>query len=193
MTALTLPPGDDPMRRFSQDSYMRAWRFAAEKHRGQTMTGSDLPYVTHVGAVAMEVIAALMVEAVAEPDLAVVVALLHDTIEDTGATQDEIAAAFGDAVARGVAALSKDPRLPKEERLADSLRRIKLAPPEIALVKLADRVVNLEPAPPDWSRDKRRTYRAEARTILAELGAASPSLAARLADKIARYDGGDAP
>lgn len=37
---------------FSRDLYMRAWHFAAARHNGQKMSGSELPYVTHVGAVA---------------------------------------------------------------------------------------------------------------------------------------------
>ena len=72
--------------------------------------------------------------------------------------------------------------------MADSLRRILAQPREVQLVKLADRTVNMEPAPPHWSAEKRATYRAQAQEILDALGSASPSLAARLRDKIARYE-----
>jgi (p)ppGpp synthase/HD superfamily hydrolase len=172
---------------FSRDLYMRAWYFAAHRHDGQRMSGPDVPYITHVGAVAMEVLATLAIETFADPDLAVACALLHDTVEDTKTTTEDIAAQFGAAVAAGVGALSKDARVPKEERMADSLRRIRDQPREVWMVKLADRTVNMEPAPPHWSADKRRTYRDQAQTILDQLGSASPSLAARLAMKIARY------
>ena len=127
---------------FDRDLYMRAWWFAAERHAGQTVPGTELPYVVHVGAVAIEVIATVTAEAVDDPNLAVACALLHDTIEDTGVSLAEIASAFGAAVAAGVAALSKDGSLPKHEKMGDSLRRIKLQPREVAIVKLADRVVN---------------------------------------------------
>ena len=87
---------------------MRAWSFAAARHGDQKVPGSELPYITHVGAVAMEVLATLAVEELADPDLAVACALLHDTVEDTSTTASEIASAFGAAVAEGVLALSKD-------------------------------------------------------------------------------------
>ena len=174
--------------RFSRDLYMRAWHFAAARHNGQKVPGSELPYITHVGAVAMEVLATIALDDVASPDLAVACALLHDTVEDTETTTDEIADAFGAAVADGVRALSKDKAIPKLEQMADSLRRIQEQPREIWLVKLADRTVNMEPAPAHWSMDKRRTYQQQAFMILEQLGSASPSLSARLREKIARYE-----
>ncbi len=173
---------------FSRDLYMRAWHFAAARHNDQKVPGSELPYITHVGAVAMEVLATIALDEVASPDLAVACALLHDTVEDTETTTGEIAEAFGVAVADGVRALSKDDALPKAEQMADSLRRIQQQPREIWIVKLADRAVNMEPAPAHWSMDKRRTYQRQAITILEQLGSASPSLAARLREKITRYE-----
>ena len=173
---------------FSRDLYMRAWHFAATRHLGQKVPSSELPYVTHVGAVAMEVLATLALEDFAEPDLAVACALLHDTVEDTETTPEQIATEFGPAIAAGVSALSKDDALPKNERMADSLRRILGQPREVWLVKLADRTVNMEPAPAHWSSEKRRAYQAQAIEIVEALGSASPSLAARLREKIARYE-----
>ena len=173
---------------FSRDLYMRAWHFAAARHNGQNVPGSDLPYITHVGAVAMEVLATIANDEVADPDLAIACALLHDTVEDTETTTDEIATGFGVAVADGVRALSKDKAIPKAEQMADSLRRIQEQPREIWIVKLADRAVNMDPAPAHWSMDKRRKYQLQAAAILEQLGSASPSLAARLREKIARYD-----
>lgn len=55
------------------------------------------------------------------------------------------------------------------------------------MVRLADRVVNLEPPPAHWSADQRRAYRDEARVIVDALGAASPALVARLRAKLERY------
>jgi (p)ppGpp synthase/HD superfamily hydrolase len=91
---------------YSPDRYLAALRFAAEKHLPQKFPGTDLPYLMHVVTVASEVIAHLPLLDLADPDLAVTSALLHDTIEDTSATYDEIAARFGAAVADGVAALN---------------------------------------------------------------------------------------
>lgn len=177
---------------WSQEKYLAAWLFAAEAHGAQTVPGTALPYVVHVGAVAMEVTAALVNgSAVDNPDLAVQCALLHDVIEDTSISVDLVAARFGDAVAAGVLALSKDSRLPtKTEQMADSLRRIQQQPREVWMVKLADRTVNLQPPPPHWAAAKIAAYREEARTILAVLGPADAYLAKRLAQKIEVYPGG---
>lgn len=173
---------------FSVDRYIDAMRFAAAAHQAQTEQGSELPYFVHVVAVAGEVIATLAAHDGIDADLAVTCALLHDTVEDTSVTLDQIRARFGDAVAAGVAALSKNEQLPtKLEQMADSLRRIKQQPREIALVKLADRITNLAAPPAHWSKDKRTAYREEAVTIVDALGDASPVLAARLRARIAAY------
>jgi (p)ppGpp synthase/HD superfamily hydrolase len=167
--------------------YVDALRFAAIRHRGQVVPGGDLPYLLHVTSVTAEVIAALERERFADPDLAVQCALLHDVVEDTGTAVDEIAARFGHKVADGVAALSKDGALPKPERMADSLRRIRAQPHEVWIVKLADRITNLAPPPPGWTAEKRAGYRDEAGEILRALAEASVYLADRLAARIARY------
>jgi (p)ppGpp synthase/HD superfamily hydrolase len=174
-------------RMWSPDLYLDAFRFAAERHAGQLVPGSALPYIVHVASVAAEVMGALAREAVSRPDLAVACAVLHDTIEDTSTTSDEIAARFGPDVAAGVRALSKDASLPKQVRMGDSLARLRAQPREVWLVKLADRIVNLGPPPSDWSTDKRRAYQAEARDILSELGEASPYLAGRIDARITAY------
>jgi (p)ppGpp synthase/HD superfamily hydrolase len=156
------------------------------------MPRPDVPYVVHVATVAAEVIAALEVEPLPDPDLAVTCALLHDTIEDTATTRADVAAAFGDAVADGVLALSKNGSLPKPEQMADSLRRIRAQPREVWAVKLADRIANLAEPPAYWNTDKRRAYRAEAYAIADALGDAHAYLDARLrsrADGYTRYIG----
>src|SRR5690606_17177096 len=115
-------------------------------------------------------------------------ALLHDTMEDTRVTYDDIAERFGQQVAEGVAALTKDPRVPKAHRMAESLERIKLQPHAVWLVKLADRTANMQSPPAHWSPEKRVAYQVEAREIHSALAEASPVLAARLAAKIDAYD-----
>lgn len=174
---------------WSQDTYLAALRFAAEAHSGQTITGTDLPYLLHLSLVGMEVIAALHAEPGHDADLAVQCALLHDVIEDTPVGYAEVAARFGAAVADGVLALTKDPALPKDQQMADSLARIQLQPPSVWLVKLADRICNLQPPPAHWTPAKAAAYRAEAELIAHTLGEASPLLAARLRAKIAGYGG----
>jgi len=175
------------MNAWTQEGYLRALRFAAEAHGAQTVPGTTLPYLVHVTLVTMEVIAALRVEPEHEQELAVQCVLLHDVIEDTDRTEDPLRTAFGPAVASGVSALSKDKALPKDERLPDSLRRIRAQPAEIWMVKLADRIVNLQPPPAHWDARKIAAYRDEAILIHDRLKEASPFLAARLRQKIEIY------
>lgn len=169
------------------DRYIAAARFAAEVHRGQTVPGTDVPYLLHITTVCAEVMASLSVEPADDPDLAVRCALLHDAMEDAGVSRETLTGRFGAPVADGVAALSKNPDIPKSDRMADSLARIRRQPFAVWRVKLADRITNLQPPPPGWSREKIAAYGEEARSILRELGAASPFLAKRLEEKIIRY------
>ncbi|HYU81459.1 MAG TPA: HD domain-containing protein [Candidatus Polarisedimenticolia bacterium] len=172
---------------FSPERYIAALEFAAARHRTQLVPGTDLPYVVHVVSVAAELTAVLAESRVDWPDLAVQCALLHDTIEDTGTRYDEVAAAFGADVADGVAALSKNEALPKAERMADSLRRIRLQPREIWMVKLADRINNLSAPPAYWTAEKRVAYRDEAIEIANALGSASILLDSRIRERIVSY------
>src|SRR5688572_18850309 len=101
-----MPPSTiQPM--WNPDTYLRALRFAAERHATQLVPGTSLPYVVHLSSVAAEVMRGITVEPVDDPDLAVACALLHDVMEDTVTTYDELLGAFGADVANGVAALTK--------------------------------------------------------------------------------------
>lgn len=171
-----------------QDAILAAWRFAAQAHLGQTLPDGDLPYVIHIGTVAMEVLATHAMEPLANPNLAMQCALLHDTVEDCGTSLEEIEARFGKDVAAGVSALSKRADLPKTGAMTDSLARIRQQPQEVWAVKLADRISNLQPPPSRWTLAKRAQYLEEARTILAVLGEGNPILASRLARKILAYE-----
>lgn len=151
------------------------------------MSGSELPYVIHVGMVCMEVMAALTVEPGRDGDLAVQCALLHDVIEDTKTTYALVAAEFGKPVADGVLALTKNDALEKVLQMADSLARIREQPHEVWMVKLADRISNLQPPPVYWTKEKIAAYRAEAEMIHAALRGASDFLAERLWGKITAY------
>jgi len=175
------------MVQWSQDLYFKAYWFAAEAHNGQLLPDTELPYILHPGMVCMEVMAALQAEAGHAAELAVPCALLHDVLEDTAVTFEALQAEFGEQVALGVQALSKDKNLSKSEQMDDSLRRILLQPREIWMVKLADRINNLRTPPSYWTAEKKAQYREEAVKILETLQDASPCLAARLREKIDGY------
>lgn len=169
------------------DVWRDAWKFAATAHHGQKMPGSDLPYLYHLGAVVMELLAAHSESPIADINLAVVCGALHDTEEDQGVSTETLRQRFGAAVASGVEALSKNEALPKDQAMADSLKRIRHQPSSVWCVKLADRIVNLAPPPSHWTSQKVTAYRAESVLILEALGAAHAPLAARLEKKIQTY------
>ncbi|MBN1318420.1 MAG: HD domain-containing protein [Anaerolineales bacterium] len=172
---------------WSQASYIKAYRFAAEAHKGQLFPGTDLPYIMHISLVSMEIIACLDIESEHDGDLAVQCALLHDVIEDTEITYQEIDRVFGSKVAQGVLALTKSASLPKEQAMRDSLERIRQQPQEIWMVKMADRIANLGSPPHYWKRDKIEQYRIEAIEIHRSLHKASDYLSQRLMQKIDEY------
>lgn len=170
------------------DLYFRALRFASIAHGDQREPDGVHIYLVHPVSVAAEVIAACEVESGRDVDLAVASALMHDVVEDTDTGLEQIERAFGKAVAAGVDALSKREGLPRDQAMDDSLRRIREQPPEVWMVKLADRIVNLTPpVPRHWDQPKKERYREEGRKILAALGAASPHLARRLQERIDGY------
>lgn len=172
---------------WSQDLYQRAIKFAGEAHGDQKIPGTDLPYVVHLSNVCMEVIAAISITGTDKPDLAVQCALLHDTIEDAGISFEEVSDFFGRDVADGVLALTKNDEFHKEIRMADSIERIRKQPLEVWMVKLADRITNLQPPPAHWNREKILSYRIEAEYILENLGSANDLLRERLRKKIEDY------
>ncbi|MBR8838857.1 MAG: bifunctional (p)ppGpp synthetase/guanosine-3',5'-bis(diphosphate) 3'-pyrophosphohydrolase [Stigonema ocellatum SAG 48.90 = DSM 106950] len=172
---------------WSQESYIKAYRFAAHAHLGQKVPGTEIPYIMHLSFVSMEVIAALNLEQEHDGELAVQCAILHDTIEDTKVTFEQVKDEFGDRIANGILALTKDEKLAKPLQIPDSLRRIKEQVQEIWMVKLADRISNLQPPPHDWTQEKISRYREESIEIYEDLKDASPFLASRLESKIENY------
>lgn len=177
------------MRIWNQDKYLEAWNFASNIHNGQKIPGSDIPYINHLGLVAMEATTAVAHSNINNPDILVLCALLHDSIEDTPTTYADIKDTFGAEIADGVLSLTKNTKLPsKLEQMQDSISRIKEQPKEVWMVKLCDRITNLQPPPKHWDKTKIAKYQTEARFILEQLGEASSFLAERLNKKITDYD-----
>ncbi len=147
---------------------MRALDFAARKHSDQRRKGvSGEPYVNHVAEVAY-----LLAEATGGEDPALVIAgLLHDTVEDTDATREEIEQVFGTDVADLVAEVSDDKGLTQTER---KRRQVASAPNKSArarMLKLADKTSNLRSlvtAPPaSWDLQRKRDYLAWSEEVVA--------------------------
>jgi guanosine-3',5'-bis(diphosphate) 3'-pyrophosphohydrolase len=169
-----------------QTLYQEAIKFATYKHmeKRQKVKGTKLPYVVHLSNVAMEIFMAAPHSKDFNLIYAIQASLLHDTIEDTPTTFDEIKDRFGKDIAIAVLALSKDDTLPKDKQISDSLVRIKKLQNEVWAVKLADRITNLQPPPANWSRTKNIKYLKESQIILDELRDGNQYLAKRLEDKI---------
>ena len=120
----------------------KAWEFCVQHHEGQ-MRASGEPYIIHPLEVA-EVLAEMKLDA-----SAIAAGLLHDSVEDTPATNEEIAAEFGDQVAHiveGVTKIDKIQFANREDRQAENVRKMLLAmvtDVRVVLIKLADRLHNM--------------------------------------------------
>ena len=175
---------------FSQENYIEVLNFAAIAH-GEQKTPKDLPYIAHITCVAMEVINACEKSSLDEEkaNLAISCALLHDVIEDANITYDELYMKFGEKVANGVEALTKDKTLAsKQEQMKDSIERLLTQPYEVQMVKLADRITNLGIPPKHWDNEKIKKYQKEAGFILSCLGNSNIYLSKRLKEKIENYN-----
>lgn len=173
---------------FTPDAYIKALNFSAAAHSGQVITGTDLPYILHPVRVTAELFPVLARDSSLNRDFTLQTALLHDTIEDTPVTYADIEREFGGDIARAVQSLSKDAGLPKDKRMPDSIKRIKSQPREVSIVKICDRITNLDRPPALWSASKITEYLDEARMIFRELGGANSFLSDRLEEKIKGYE-----
>ncbi|MCA0978309.1 bifunctional (p)ppGpp synthetase/guanosine-3',5'-bis(diphosphate) 3'-pyrophosphohydrolase [Qipengyuania flava] len=146
----------------------RAYVYTVQKHGTQTRASGD-PYFSHPVEVA-----GLMTDLKLDQET-IVTALLHDTVEDTLATIDDIETNFGGEVARlvdGVTKLSKIEQMPENERAAENLRKFLLAMSEdirVLLVKLGDRLHNMRTLHFIKKPEKRRRIARETMDIYAPL------------------------
>ncbi len=173
--------------KWSQDLYQKAYEFAANAHNNQKVPGSELPYITHVTLVSMELLAAAI--DCDDVNFAMQCSLLHDVLEDTSVVYEDVLSQFGSRIAEAVSSLTKDRTLPKPDQIAESLTRVKIQPRDVWRVKLADRITNLRRPPSTWVDDKKARYRQDAKLICDELGPASDILSKRLRAKIDEYAG----
>jgi HD domain len=137
----------------------KALLFAAEAHRNQRRKGAaQEPYLNHL----VEVLD-IVVQATDGIDMDVVeAALLHDVIEDTPTTYEDVAANFGERVAKIVRENSDDMSLPKSDRRRARIAAMPLKSKEARIVKMADVTSNLRAIavspPAGWSADRKIGY-----------------------------------
>jgi len=172
-----------------QTVYQQTIAFAGERHakNNQLIPGTSVPYIVHSSNVCMEILFAAHQTDHFNLEFAIKLALLHDILEDTDTTESELSERFGTDVLEGVKALTKNDNLPKEEKMIDSLERIKKQPKEVWAVKLADRITNLQPPPAHWTAEKIDQYHQEACLIYETLKEGNTYLAVRLKKAIENY------
>ena len=182
----------------SNDSSKPAWdvqvvlnaaHFAAEKHVTQRRKGvAAEPYINHL----LEV-AALVADALPEPDTNLVIAaLLHDTIEDTNVTLEELSDRFGPDVAGLVAEVTDDKSLKKEERKRLQIENAPKKTVRAQAIKLADKISNLRgilsSPPADWDIGRKRAYLAWAKQVVDGLASSNAQLRAEFDRTCAKFE-----
>jgi (p)ppGpp synthase/HD superfamily hydrolase len=117
----------------------KAIQFAARKHHGHMrIEKGPLPYLTHLFSTAL-----LVAEDGAGDDV-VSAALLHDTLEDTDTTKEEIAEAFNQYVAELVSYVTEQKELPWRERKEAYFKQLEIAPDDAIRIAIADKIDNIE-------------------------------------------------
>ncbi len=138
---------------------IQAINFAAKKHRSQKRKGADgEPYINHP----LEVLNLLTTVGKVEDFDVLIAAVLHDTVEDTETTEEEIMELFGAEVCKMVSELTDDKSLPKARRKQLQIEHA----PHISMgakqIKLCDKISNIrdvtENPPHDWSLETRVEY-----------------------------------
>ncbi len=162
---------------------LKAAEFARKAHAEQKRRYSGLPYVVHPARVAGRVAAhPLATEAM------VAAAFLHDVVEDTPHTLEEVCAEFGSEVARLVEELtdtSEGSGAPRQERKQQDREHLSQVSVQAKIIKLLDRIDNLSDMPTTASEFPQR-YCEESRLLVEVVGDADPQLRAELLDIVER-------
>ena len=164
----------------------RALEFASEKHvHHRRKGGRDIPYINHPIAVAT-LLATL--GDVTDPNL-LAAAFLHDTVEDTDTTHEELIEHFGLEIAELVAEVTDDPSLSSAQRKLTQEREASSKSPRAKLLRLADKTCNVHDItyrpPPDWSVERRMEYFDWAERVVARLRGVNQKLERRFDDVVA--------
>ncbi len=159
------------------DTLFRALTFAATKHRDQRRkdVGAS-PYINHPMAVAR----VLSVEGGVHDEATLLAAVLHDTVEDTETTFEELEREFGAEVSGLVRELTDDKSLPKEERKEKQIEHMANASDKAKRLKIADKICNLRDVthnPPEkWDTARRIEYLEWAERVVAGCRGVEPAL-----------------
>lgn len=163
--------------------------FAASKHRHQRRKDAAAsPYINHPIALAN----VLANTGRIDDPVVLSAAVLHDTIEDTATTHGELESLFGPQIAAIVMEVTDDKNLDKQTRKQLQIDHAKHLSPQAKLVKLADKICNLqdilESPPADWSRQRKQAYFDWAAQVVSGLEGTHPELEWAFASLYARSE-----
>ena len=169
--------------------FVQAIAFAAEKHRHQRRKDAHAsPYINHPIALAN----ALANEGGIRDTKVLCAAVLHDTIEDTKTTAEEITAVFGPEITAIVLEVTDDTSLASHVRKQQQIEHAPHVSTEAKLVKLADKICNLRDilaAPPaNWAVERKQAYFRWAEQVIAGVRGVNPALEAVFDGLLARTD-----
>ena len=165
---------------------LRAASFAAHKHRAQRRKDVDAsPYINHPLALA----SVLTSEGQITNAATLCAALLHDTVEDTETTFEELESEFGAEIASIVREVTDDKTLDKPERKKQQIEHAAHASPKAKLVKLADKICNVRDVasspPAHWPLQRRQDYFDWAGKVIDQLRGVHPGLEAKFDEAFA--------
>lgn len=158
-----------------RDHFRRAAQFAFKRHQGQFRGDGKTPYIMHPVTVAK----ILRHEGKVDDPVTLAAALLHDTIEDTGATHDQLARLFGKDVADVVLEVTNDNSLPKAAQKRAQIEHGATRSDRANTLKIADKIANLRDiiaAPPQWTPERKRGYFDHARQVVEAMKSPHPLL-----------------
>ncbi len=169
------------------DKLIEAASYAARQHTGQKRKGERAePYINHPLEVS-NLIAG--VGRVTDIDI-LIGAILHDTIEDTGSTADELTTMFGERVTGFVLEVTDDKSLPKDVRKQKQIEHAPHLSHEAKHIKLADKISNItditNSPPADWDTERRLKYIEWAEIVVAGLRGVNEPLERRFDETIKR-------
>lgn len=158
---------------------LRASAFAAHKHRAQRRKDEEAsPYINHPLTLAC----VLSAEGGVSDPATLCAALLHDTVEDTDTSAEELEREFGSEIAGLVMEVTDDKSLPKVERKRLQIEHAATISDKAKLVKLADKISNLRDVasspPAGWPLERRREYFDWAKSVIDRLRGIDPRLEA---------------
>ncbi|XP_049313617.1 guanosine-3',5'-bis(diphosphate) 3'-pyrophosphohydrolase MESH1 isoform X2 [Bactrocera dorsalis] len=145
---------------------MHGLQFAASKHRTQLRKDNETPYINHP----INVATILAVEGGISDENVLIAALLHDTVEDTDTTFEEIEQHFGEDICAIVREVTDDKTLEKQERKRLQIEHAASSSENAKLVKLADKLDNLRDlgrkAPIGWTPERQEQYYVWAKKVV---------------------------